>query len=92
LIIFKIKDEDTLWTGEWIYWPHVHTALSFYKSPQHPLSLFPVCYIFTSRSLATASNGGDSSASRPQVLSSQPPVQNWTLNWQLTGSSQLSSL
>jgi hypothetical protein len=58
----------------------VTTALSListlYKSPQHPLSLFPACCISTSRSLAISSNSGDSSASCAQVLSSQPPVQN----------------
>jgi hypothetical protein len=57
----------------------VTTALSIistlYKSPQHLLNLFPAC-LFISRSLATASNSGDYSASRAQVLSSQPPVQN----------------
>jgi hypothetical protein len=36
----------------------------------------PVCSVFTSRSVATASNNGDSSTSRPQVRSSQPPIQN----------------
>jgi hypothetical protein len=46
------------------------------KSLQHPLSPFPACYVFISRSLGTASNSGDSSASRAQVLSSQLPVQN----------------
>jgi hypothetical protein len=40
--------------------------------------LFPASRSFTSRSLVTASNSGDSSASRAQVLSSQPPVQNPT--------------
>jgi hypothetical protein len=34
-----------------------------------PAEPFPACYVFTSRSLATASNSGDSSASRAQVLS-----------------------
>jgi hypothetical protein len=47
-----------------------------HKSPQHPLSLFPACCIFTSRSLATASNSVESSVSRAQILRSQPPVQN----------------
>jgi hypothetical protein len=50
----------------------VITALSListiYKLPQHPLSLFPACYVFTSRSLSTAFNGKDSSASRSQVF------------------------
>jgi hypothetical protein len=48
---------------------------TLYESPQHPLSLFAACRVFVSRSLTTASNSGDSSASRAQVLSSQPPVQ-----------------
>jgi hypothetical protein len=42
-------------------------------APAKPL---PACYIFTSRSMSTVSNSGDSSASRAQVLSSQRPVQN----------------
>jgi hypothetical protein len=66
--------------------------LTIHKSPKHPLSLFPACCVFTSRSLATASNSGDSSAPRAQVLSSQPPLQNSSPNWQLTASPQLSSL
>jgi hypothetical protein len=32
--------------------------------------------VFNSRSLVTASNSADSSASRPQLLSSKSPVQN----------------
>jgi hypothetical protein len=48
----------------------VITALSListlYKSQQHLLILFQAA-IFTSRSLATVSNTGDSSASRAQV-------------------------
>jgi hypothetical protein len=39
---------------------------------------FPACCVFTSRFLATDSNSGDSSTSRSQVLSSQPPVQKST--------------
>jgi hypothetical protein len=58
----------------------VITALSListlYKSLQHRLNLFPACRVFISLSLATASNSGDSSASRVQVILSQPPVQN----------------
>jgi hypothetical protein len=49
---------------------------TIHKSPQHTLSSFPACCVFTSRSQATASNSGDSSASRAQVFSSPPPVQN----------------
>jgi hypothetical protein len=49
---------------------------TIHKSLQHPLNLFPVCCVFTSRSPTTASNNVDSSSSCAQVLSSQPPVQN----------------
>jgi hypothetical protein len=45
-----------------------------HKSPQHTQYFSSYC-VFTSRSLATASNNGDSSASRAQDLSSQPAVQ-----------------
>jgi hypothetical protein len=52
---------------------HVYTPLrttitasplisTLYKSPQHPPSLFPACCVFITRSLAMASNSGDSSA------------------------------
>jgi hypothetical protein len=37
---------------------------------------FPACYVTIIRCLATASNSGDSSASRIHDISSQPPVQN----------------
>jgi hypothetical protein len=80
-----------VWIGELIYWQLIHTSrdcnysaianLHIYKSPQHLLSPFPACCIFISLSLATASNNGNSSASRAQVSSSDPPVQNSTLNW-----------
>jgi hypothetical protein len=38
---------------------------------------FAACCVFTSRSLSTASNSWDSSASCAQFLSSYTPVQNW---------------
>jgi hypothetical protein len=41
-----------------------------------PAKPFPACCVFTSRSLATASISGNTSASRAQVLFSQTPVQN----------------
>jgi hypothetical protein len=41
---------------------------TLYTSLQHSLSLFPACCVLTSRSMATASNSGDYSASRAQVL------------------------
>jgi hypothetical protein len=74
------------------------TALSListiYKSPQQQLSLFLACRVFSSRSLATASNSGNLQLNAAQVLSSQPPFQNSTLNLQLTihWSPELSSL
>jgi hypothetical protein len=65
---------------------------TLYKSLHHPLSLFPASCVFISRSLAAGSISEDSLASRAQVLSSKPPVQNSTLNCQLTGFPLLSSL
>jgi hypothetical protein len=44
-----------------------------------PAKPFPACCVFTSRSPATASNGGDSLVSRTQVLCLEPPVQNYQL-------------
>jgi hypothetical protein len=43
-----------------------------------PSKPFPACCVFTSRYLVTASNSVHFSASRPQVLSPQPPMQNST--------------
>jgi hypothetical protein len=42
---------------------------TIHKSPQHPLGPFPACHVFTSRSLAKASNKEDSSASTVTPLS-----------------------
>jgi hypothetical protein len=77
---------DGLWTGYsiYVYWHNselqVIRALSLnstlYKSPQHQLSLLAIGCVLLSRSLATESNGGISSASSAQVLLLQPPVQN----------------
>jgi hypothetical protein len=59
---------------------HLHTPLGItalqliftvHKSPQRPVRL-----VLPSLSLTTASNSGDSSASRAQDPSSHPPVQN----------------
>jgi hypothetical protein len=72
--------------GDWIYCTYtlnsqlqVITALplisTLYTSSQHPLSLFQPTVSSTSRSLATASNSGNSSASRAQVLPSPTLVQ-----------------
>jgi hypothetical protein len=57
---------------------------TLHKSPQHPPSLFPASYIFNSRSLATASNSGDSLASRAHVVTVWRISRNWTpVNCQL---------
>jgi hypothetical protein len=70
---------DEIWIGEWIYWPLIHTTRNYKQlNTTAPAKPFPTCYVFTSSSLATASNTGYSSASRAQVLPSQPPVQNST--------------
>jgi hypothetical protein len=67
---------DLLTTYTYDSEPHAITVppptSTIHKSPQHPLSLFPACCVF-SRSLATASNSTDSSTSHAQVLFSQPP-------------------
>jgi hypothetical protein len=84
---------DGVWIGEWIllttYTHHSElqaiTALSLipalYRSLHAKSSL--ACSVSNSRSLTTASNSGDPSASRAQVLSSQSPVQNSFVNCQL---------
>jgi hypothetical protein len=51
---------------------------TIYKLPQHPLSLFPACCVLNSLSLVTASNGGDSSASRPRIVTVRQISRNWT--------------
>jgi hypothetical protein len=40
---------------------------TLYKLPQHKLNLFPACCVVNSRSLATATHSGDTSASRAEV-------------------------
>jgi hypothetical protein len=58
---------------------------TIHRTPQHPLSLLPACCIFNSRFLSTDCNSGYSSASRAQVLLTQPPMQSSiplpTFNW-----------
>jgi hypothetical protein len=49
-----------------------------------PAKPFPAFCVFTSPSLATASNSGDSSASRARVLSSQPPVKSYSVKVKVT--------
>jgi hypothetical protein len=53
---------------------------SLYKSPQHPAKPFSILLCLQNPFPGNGFNSGDSSASRAQVLSSQSPVQNSTLN------------
>jgi hypothetical protein len=64
---------DGVWIGECLLTTYTHHSelqaitvplliFTIHKSPQHSLRLLPTCCVFTSRSLATASNSGDSSA------------------------------
>jgi hypothetical protein len=81
---------DGIWIGEWIYWP-LFTPLgttSNYSATANlhnsqitaaPAKLFPACYIFNSSSLATASNSGNSSASRAHVVTVWRISRKWTL-------------
>jgi hypothetical protein len=77
--------------GVWIEWLDVlrlytlletksnYSAIANHHNSQFttaPAKPFPACCVFTSRSLATASNSVDSSASRAQVLPSPTLVQN----------------
>jgi hypothetical protein len=66
---------------------HLHTTQNYKQLQRHnylhnsqtttaPVKHFPACSVFTRRSLATAFNSGGSSASRAQILSPQPPMQN----------------
>jgi hypothetical protein len=63
---------------------NLHTS-QFTTAPAKP---FPACYVLTIRSLSVASNLGDSSAYRTQVLLTQLPMQNSlkSLNCQLWNS------
>jgi hypothetical protein len=50
-----------------------------YKSLQHTLRYFPASCVFNSHPLATASNSGDSSASRAHIVAFWQISCNWTL-------------
>jgi hypothetical protein len=57
---------------------------TIHRSPLHPLSHFPACCVFSSRSLATVSNSGDSSAFLAHVVTVHPETEllstvNWTV-------------
>jgi hypothetical protein len=79
---------DGVWSGNSIYWPFIHsqlvttnnysaiTNLHILKiSRSHAKSFQSV---FTSLRLVTASNSGDSSASRGHAIAGWPPPHNWT--------------
>jgi hypothetical protein len=51
--------------------------ISTIHKSKHLLSIFPACCVFTSHSLATASNSGDSSASRAHGPSRKPLFQQY---------------
>jgi hypothetical protein len=76
-------------TGSYSTTTNLHT-LQFTTAPT---KLFPACHVFTSRSLATASSSGDSSASHVQApplpTHSELPA-SYSLDW--TGSLSLLSL
>jgi hypothetical protein len=83
---------DGVWIGYRIYWPltrlgttrNYSTTTNLHNSQitTAPAKPFPA-YVFIIRSLVKASNSGDSSDSRDQVLSSQTPVQNYQLTTNL---------
>jgi hypothetical protein len=89
---------DGVWIDEWIYWLlYIYTSLgtttkapllisTFHWSPQHPLSLFPACCVFNSRSLVTDSNSGNfSTPALMSLLSGEYPATEFlsTVNPQL---------
>jgi hypothetical protein len=74
---------DGVWIGDSIYWPLIHSRListSNYNAIANPhilkITREVSQFAFTNRFLITASNSGDSSASRAQVLPLHTHVQN----------------
>jgi hypothetical protein len=79
---------DGVSNGEWIYCSLMHTQLVTTSNYSATANLhnsqitavttkhFQACCVLASRSLASASSSGNSSASRTQALSSQPSVEN----------------
>jgi hypothetical protein len=72
---------DGVWIGDSIYWSLIQVVTTNnYKTMAdfHILAeSSPACSVFTTSFLVTASEPGDSSALRAQVLSSRTPLQNW---------------
>jgi hypothetical protein len=93
--------KDGVWIG---FVDHLHTPLgntSNYSAIANlhtlqitaaPLNLFLACCVFNSRSLATASNSADSSASRDHVVTVQWISRKWALTYQLTTSFHFTQL
>jgi hypothetical protein len=88
--IVTIQDvtKDWVWIGYWIYWHDSEPQViqRHRTSPHLTTHLYSACYVFTSRSLVTASNNGDSWASLAEP--------NWlpTLHSQSTNSQFLSQV
>jgi hypothetical protein len=68
---------DGVCIGEWIYWPLIHSTRNYKQSTANLRNLqitavntksSLACSVFTNRSLATASNNGDSWTSRLHVV------------------------
>jgi hypothetical protein len=94
-LLYILSHVTWLWTGfglvngfvdhlyTWLVSTSKYSATTDLRNSQittAPAKPFSACSIFTSHSLATASNSGDPSASGAKVLSLQPFVQN-SLNW-----------
>jgi hypothetical protein len=59
----------------------IHSATANLHNSQittTPAKPFLACCVFTSRSLATTSNSGDTSVSRAHAIAGWPPSRNWT--------------
>jgi hypothetical protein len=80
---------DGVWIGEWIFWSLIYTTWNdTLQITDMQRLVSSAITVSTSRFLATASTEGDCSASRTQVLLSQPPVKNscqlitnWVPGW-----------
>jgi hypothetical protein len=74
--VFGVVTVDGVWIGEWILATCIHHSKLHFTSHRHTDWCPQSITVSTSHFLATASIEGDSSASRTQVLLSQPPEQN----------------
>jgi hypothetical protein len=79
---------DVVWICEWMYWPLIHTTRKYNYSATANLhnsqmirahaKRFPACCVFTSRSLATASNSGHSFTRSGSIFTDSHAELNWT--------------